>query len=159
MNAPPYPESVSGPPPIGNSSGAVLLHAAPALQRYPITGTAGFAIEVSTQSEPVYLLGDLHGRETPVPCRVCGTWNPAVLSGRHFFFSYEPDAVLDMTSVRRVQHHIGRLAFPSGWHASPWLSAPSRRQLMARLQEFAGAFLEQKLERRSALQRTVVAAR
>ncbi len=158
MNAPPLPESVSLPPDVRRDGAALLQSSAP-LRRYPVSAAPGFAIEVSDHPEPVYLLGDAASIETPVPCRVCGTWNPAVLSGRHFFLSFEPDAALEITSVRRVQHHIGRLAFPSGWAASPWLTAPSRKQLLKRLDEFTAAFVEQRLVRRPALSRTTTGAR
>lgn len=158
MNAPPYPEPVSALFADGRA-GTALLQSARPLRRFPVTEAPGFAIETSDGPEPVYLLGRSDSSEVPVPCRLCGTWNPAMLSGRHFFLAHEPDAALELTSVRRVQHHIGRLAFPSGWAASPWLSAPSRRQLLKRLHEFTTAFVEQRLERHPALSRAFVPAR
>ncbi|GAB1345072.1 hypothetical protein MASR1M101_41990 [Gemmatimonas sp.] len=120
--APAYPEPLSlGLVPQDHDT--QLLQDAPVLRRFPIREAPGFAVEVSDTPESVYLLGRPDGTEVPVPCRVCGTWNPAVLSGRHFFLSFEPDVALELSSVRRVTYHIGRLTFPSGWSASPWLAA------------------------------------
>jgi hypothetical protein len=119
---------------------------APRLHRYPVRDAQGFGVEASDRPEAVYLLGLADGREVPVPARVCGTWNPAVLSGRHFFLAHEPDAALALVSVRTVHHFIGRLVYPSGFAASPWFSAQARRGLMRRLQQFCDAFLGDRLD-------------
>lgn len=119
---------------------------APRLQTFPVSDAPGFAIEVSAIPENVYLLGQPDGREIPVPARLCGRWNPALLSGRQFFMALEPDAALSLTSVRSVAHHIGRLVFPSGFGASPWITAPTRRGLMRRLQQFCDAFLGDRID-------------
>lgn len=119
---------------------------APSLRKYPVSDAPGFAIEVSDVPEGVYLLGQLDGREIPVPARLCGRWNPALLSGRQFFMALEPDAALSLTSVRSVSHHIGRLVYPSGFGASPWITAPTRRGLMRRLQLFCDAFLGDRID-------------
>ena len=131
-----------------------MLQSPPVLRRFPLEEAPGYAIEVSDVPEAVYLLGRPDGSEVPVPCRLCGAWNPAVISGRHFFLSHEPDVALDLVSVRRADQHIGRLAFPSGWPASPWFAASSRKVLLRRLQEFTAAFLEVRLERSPATVRT-----
>ena len=143
MNAPPLAE----PEPLCDAMRA------PRLRRYPVRGADGFAIEASDTPEFVYLLGLPDAREIPVPTRLCGSWNPAVLSGRHFFLAHEPDAALSLTSVRTAPHYIGRLVFPSGMAASPWFSATSRRALMRRLQAFVDVFLGDRLELHPALQR------
>lgn len=135
------------PPPVGEPEPINDPMRAPRLRRYPVADALHFAIEASDQAETVYLLGITNGREIPVPARLCGIWNPAVMSGRHFFLAHEPDAALDLTTVRKVQHHIGRLVFPSGIGASPWITAPSRRVLMQRIQRFCDAFLGDRLER------------
>ncbi|GAB1345101.1 hypothetical protein [Gemmatimonas sp.] len=152
--APAYPEPLSlGLVPQDHDT--PLLQDAPVLRRFPIREAPGFAVEVSDTPESVYLLGRPDGTEVPVPCRVCGTWNPAVLSGRHFFLSFEPDVALELSSVRRVTYHIGRLTFPSGWSASPWLAAPSRRLLLRRLHAFTEEFLNERLSKQSALSRAI----
>lgn len=152
--APPYPEPVSAGL-ISQPDISPILQDAPPLRRYPIAEATGYAVEVSDIPEPVYLLGTADGREVPVPCRVCGNWNPAVLSGRHFFLSFEPEVALELSSVRRVEHHIGRLTFPSGWSASPWLAASARRVLLRRLHEFTEAFLDERLATSGALSRAM----
>ena len=138
MNPPPPP--VAEPEPVSDAMRA------PRLRRYPVSDAPGFAIEASDAPEAVYLLGQPDGREIPVPARLCGAWNPATLSGRHFFLTHEPDAALSLVSVRTSQHHIGRLVFPSGFAASPWITAPTRRGLMRRLQHFCDAYLGDRLE-------------
>jgi hypothetical protein len=154
MNAPPYPEPVNAPRE-KRPDGSVLLHAAPPLRRFPIAEAPGFAVEVTDRPEAVYLLGTPDGTEIPVPCRLCGTWNPATISGRHFFYAWEPDVALELTSVRRVTCLIGRLAFPSGWAASPWFANTSRRTLLRQLSAFTAAFLDERLTKSSALARAV----
>jgi hypothetical protein len=157
MNPPPPHEPVSAP--IVSTHHGDILQTSASLRRYPVVESPGFAVEVSDLPEPVYLLGRPDGAEVPVPCRVCGQWNPATLSGRHFFYAHEPDAALDLTSVRRVNFHIGRLVFPSGWMASPWFAAGSRRALLRQLHEFTSAFLEQRLTRSHALSRAIARER
>jgi hypothetical protein len=134
------------PPPFAEPEPVADAMRAPRLRRFPVTDAPGFAIEVSDAPELVYLLGQPNGREIPVPVRLCGQWNPAILSGRHFFLALEPDAALTLTSVRTAPHHIGRLVFPSGLAASPWITATSRRGLMRRLQQFCDAFLGDRLD-------------
>lgn len=153
MNAPPLPERISAP--IIRTARGDVLHDAPALRVVPIPEVHGFALQLSTMPEHVYLLGHADGNEVCVPCRECGTWNPAVLSGRHFFLAHEPDWALDLTSVRRTQLYIGRLAFPSGTAASPWFCAHSAKSLHRRLLEFSADFLEQRIARSASLSRVI----
>lgn len=152
MFAPPRPESVNAPLQLMTDGTRMLLESVP-LQRTPVPGFPGFALLVSMKPEPVYLLGRPDGSEVPVPCRICGTWNPTLIGGRHFFLAWVPDVALDMTSVRQVQHYVGQLAFPSGWAASPWYSAPQRKQLQRRLRDFTEAFLEPRIDATPALTR------
>lgn len=156
MNAPPMPEpshAVLLRTPAGD-----LLHTPPPLKRFPVTEAPGYAIEVSDLPEPVYLLERPDHTEIPVPMRMCGQWNGAVISGRHFFLPHEPETAMELLSVRLVQFHIGRLALPSGWSASPWLAAASRKGLLRRLHQFTEEFLDQRITRSQALSRAITRA-
>lgn len=117
----------------------MLMESTP-LQRITLPAAPGFALLLSRKPEPVYLLGAPDGPEVPIPCRQCGTWNPALIGGRHFFRAWAPDVALELASVRQVDHYIGQLSFPSGWAASPWFSALHRKQLQRRLKDFTEAF-------------------
>lgn len=141
---PPIPEPVDGPLP------GILSPASP-LQRFALAD--GWAIEISRKPESVYLLCRSDHTEIPVPLRHSGIWNPATLSGRHFFMRHEPDAAMDLVSVRQADHYIGRLAFPSGWAASPWFSGSARRPLLRRLELYADEFMQERLDRSPALMR------
>lgn len=145
--APPIPEPVSGPLP-------GIFSAPPPLRRF--VQPDGWAIEISDRPEPVYLLCRSDEQEVPVPVRLTGHWNPATVSGRHFFLHHEPDAALDLVGVRRATYYIGRLAFPSGWAASPWLAGPSKKVLLRRLRDYAAEFQTERLSRSPALSRTTL---
>lgn len=128
------------PPPVHLATSR-LLQDAPALRRLPLDDFPGFTLEISDRAEAVYLLGRADGSEIPVPMRCCGTWNPATVSGRHFFFAHEPDVALALTTVRQAEHYIGRLVWPSGFTASPWISHANSTLLLRRLSQVAELLL------------------